>query len=282
MWFTRISLHNPVLATMMMAALVVLGLFSMQRLKVDQFPNIDFPTVVVITDYPGAAPEIVESEVSKKLEEAVNSIAGISSLTSRSYEGQSVVVINFDLTMDGRKAADDVREKVASVKPLLRTEVKEPRVLRFDPSAKAIWSVAVLPDEKGPPLSAVELTNWAEQVFKKRLENVPGVGSASVVGGTKREINIYLNPQAMDALGVTADGDALSGTVERIVDADAADDQTCLAGTEHPQTEHQNRKRARPGAPSRSRPPPSDRYRAGGMQERQSRGHRAHRGAMWP
>jgi HAE1 family hydrophobic/amphiphilic exporter-1 len=68
MWFTRISLHNPVLATMMMLALVVLGLFSMQRLKVDQFPNIDFPTVVVITEYPGAAPEIVESEVTKKME----------------------------------------------------------------------------------------------------------------------------------------------------------------------------------------------------------------------
>ena len=83
MWFTRISLHNPVLATMMMVALVVLGLFSMQRLKVDQFPNIDFPTVVVITDYPGAAPEIVESEVSKKIEEAVNAIAGISSMTRR-------------------------------------------------------------------------------------------------------------------------------------------------------------------------------------------------------
>ena len=205
MWFTRVSLNNPVLATMMMVALVVLGLFSMQRLKVDQFPSIDFPTVVVITDYPGAAPEIVESEVSKKIEEAVNSIAGISSLTSRSYEGQSVVIISFDLTMDGRKSADDVREKVASVKPLLRAEVKEPRVLRFDPSAKAIWSVAVLPDGKGPALSAVELTNWAEQVFKKRLENVPGVGSATVVGGTKREINIYLNPQAMEAFGITPD-----------------------------------------------------------------------------
>ena len=205
MWFTRISLHNPVLATMMMLALVVLGLFSMQRLKVDQFPNIDFPTVVVITEYPGAAPEIVESEVTKKMEEAVNSIAGISSLTSRSYEGQSVVVISFDLTMDGRKAADDVREKVASVKPLLRTEVKESRVLRFDPSARAIWSVAVLPDGKGPQLSAVELTNWAQQVFKKRLENVPGVGSATVVGGSQREINIYLNPQAMEARGITPD-----------------------------------------------------------------------------
>ena len=171
MWFTRVSIHNPVFATMMMLALMELGVFSLQRLQVDQFPNIDFPVVVVITEYPGASPEIVESEVSKKMEEGVNSIAGINALTSRSYEGQSVVVIEFGLHIDGRKAADDVREKVASVKPLLRDEVKEPRVLRFDPSAKAVWSVAVLPDASAgaPRLSAVELTNWADQVFRKRL-----------------------------------------------------------------------------------------------------------------
>jgi len=206
MWFTRVSLQNPVFATMVMLALVVLGMFSLQRLQVDQFPNIDFPVVVVITDYPGASPEIVESEVSKKIEEGVNSIAGINALTSRSYEGQSVVVVEFGLHIDGRKAADDVREKVASVKPLLRTEVKEPRVLRFDPAARAIWSVAVLPDtsaKNATALSAVELTNWAEQTFKKRLENVRGVGSATVVGGTKREINIYLNPKALEEFGIT-------------------------------------------------------------------------------
>ena len=209
MWFTRVSLKNPVFATMLMLALVVLGLFSLQRLKVDQFPNIDFPIVIVVADYPGASPEIVESEVSKKIEEGVNAIAGINALTSRSYEGQSVVVIEFGLHIDGRKAADDVREKVAAIRPNLRTEVKEPRVLRFDPSAKAIWSVAVLPDNasaKGAkPLSAIELTNWAEQTFKKRLENVRGVGSVTVVGGAKREINIYLNPLAMESLGVTPD-----------------------------------------------------------------------------
>ena len=208
MWFTKVSLKNPVFATMVMVALVVLGLFSLQRLKVDQFPNIDFPVVVVIADYPGASPEIVESEVSKKIEEGVNSIAGINALTSRSYEGQSVVVIEFGLHVDGRKAADDVREKVAAVKPLLRAEVKEPRVLRFDPSARAIWSVAVLPDKaavSNKELTAIELTNWAEQIFKKRLENVRGVGSVTVVGGTKREINLYLNPQALEAFGVTPD-----------------------------------------------------------------------------
>lgn len=208
MWFTRVSLKNPVFATMVMLALVVLGLFSYQRLKVDQFPNIDFPVVVVSTEYPGASPEIVESEVSKKIEEGVNSIAGISALTSRSYENQSVVVIEFQLNINGRKAAEDVREKVAAIRPSLRTEVKEPKVLRFDPSARAIWSLAVVPDAgtaKGKGPTAVELTNWSEQVLKKRLENVRGVGSVSLVGGTRREINLYLQPAAMEALGVTAD-----------------------------------------------------------------------------
>jgi len=207
MWFTRVSLKNPVFATMVMAAIVVLGLFSYQRLNIDQFPNIEFPVVVVQTEYPGASPEIVESEVSKKVEEAVNSIAGINALTSRSYEGQSVVIIEFQLQVDGRKAADDVREKVASVRPTFRTEVKEPRVLRFDPASRPIWSLAVLPDTRdgARPMDPVELTNWADQVLKKRLENVRGVGSVTLVGGTKREINIYLNPPAMEALGITAD-----------------------------------------------------------------------------
>ncbi|MBY0453265.1 MAG: efflux RND transporter permease subunit [Burkholderiaceae bacterium] len=207
MWFTQVSLKNPVFATMVMLALVVLGVFSYQRLQVDQFPNIDFPVVVIATDYPGASPEIVESEVTKKIEEAVNSIAGVNALTSRSYEGSAVVIIEFQLHIDGRKAAEDVREKVASVRPLLRTEVKEPRVLRFDPSSRAIWSLAVLPDAAttgtAAPKSAVELSSWAEQVLKKRLENVRGVGAVNLVGATKREINIYLNPQALDAFGIT-------------------------------------------------------------------------------
>ncbi|HEX7891042.1 MAG TPA: efflux RND transporter permease subunit [Ramlibacter sp.] len=206
MWFTRVSLRNPVFATMVMLAIVVLGLFSYQRLKVDQFPNIDFPVVVVQTEYPGASPEVVESEVSKKVEEAVNSIAGINALTSRSFENQSVVVIEFQLHIDGRKAAEDVREKIAAIRPAFRTEVKEPRVLRFDPASRAIWSLAVLPDaSRGRPLTAVELTNWADQVLKKRLENVRGVGSVALVGGTKREINVYLDPAAMEAQGITAD-----------------------------------------------------------------------------
>ena len=206
MWFTQVSLKNPVFATMVMLAIVVLGLFSYQRMQVDQFPNIDFPVVVITADYPGASPEIVESEVTKKIEEGVNSIAGINTLTSRSFEGQAVVVIEFQLYIDGRKAAEDVREKIAAIRPSFRDEVKEPRVLRFDPASRAIWSVAVLAQTaNGKTMSAIELTNWADQVLKKRLENVRGAGSVTLVGGTKREINIYLNPQAMESLGITAD-----------------------------------------------------------------------------
>ena len=203
MWFTRVSIGNPVLATMVMLAFVVLGLFSYQRLSVDQFPNIDFPTVVVQMDYPGASPEIVESEVTKKVEEAVNTVAGISSLYSRSYEGSSVVIVEFNLDVDGRKAAEDVREKVALIRPLLRDEVKEPRISRFDPASQPIFNVAIVStDAKRSPQ---ELTTWGTQVLQKRLENVRGVGSVSVIGGIQRQVNLYLKPAALEALGIGVD-----------------------------------------------------------------------------
>ena len=203
MWFTRVSIGNPVMATMVMLAFVVLGLFSYQRLAVDQFPNIDFPTVVVVMDYPGASPEIVESEVTKKVEEAVNTVAGISALSSRSYEGTSGVIVEFNLDVDGRKAADDVREKVSLIRPLLRDEVKAPRISRFDPQSVPIFNVAVLAtDGKKTPQ---ELTTWATQVLQKKLENVRGVGSVSVVGGVRRELNLYVKPAALDALGIGID-----------------------------------------------------------------------------
>ncbi|NUZ06012.1 efflux RND transporter permease subunit [Piscinibacter koreensis] len=203
MWFTRVSIANPVLATMVMLAFVVLGLFSYQRLAVDQLPNVDFPTVVVAMDYPGASPEIVESEVTRPVEEAVNTVAGINSLYSRSYEGTSVVIVEFNLDVDGRKAAEDVREKVAAIRPNLRDEVEQPRVSRFDPQSVPIYNVAVLsPDGATSPQA---LTTWATQVLQKRLQNVRGVGSVSVVGGVERQINVYLKPAALEALGIGVD-----------------------------------------------------------------------------
>ena len=203
MWFTRMSIGNPVMAVMVMLAFVVLGLFSYQRLRIDQFPEIDFPTVVVQTDYPGAAPEVVESEVTKKIEESVNTIAGISQLFSRSYEGTSVVIVQFNLNVNGRRAADDVREKLAIIKAAFRVEVKEPRVSRFDPASTPIFSLALTSPDGSR--SVQELTTYADQTVRKRLENVRGVGSIALVGGIKREINVYLKPQAMEAFGVGVD-----------------------------------------------------------------------------
>ena len=207
MWFTRVSLKNPVFATMVMLALVVLGVFSYQRLKVDQFPNIDFPVVVVTAEYPGASPEIVESEVTKKIEEGVNSIAGINALHSRSYEGYALVIIEFQLHIDGRKAAEDVREKVAAIRPAVprRGEGAAGAAVRSGQPRDLVGGGAAGCGSKGKPMSSVELTNWADQVLKKRLENVRGVGSITLVGGAKREINIYLDPAAMEALGITTD-----------------------------------------------------------------------------
>ncbi|MDZ7592400.1 MAG: efflux RND transporter permease subunit [Rubrivivax sp.] len=203
MWFTRVAIHNPVLAVMVMLAFVVLGLFSWQRLSVDQFPNIDVPTVVVQMDYPGASPEIMEAEVTKKVEEAVNTVAGISSLYSRTYEGTALVIVEFNLDIDGRRAAEDVREKVALIRPLLRDEVKEPRIFRFDPASQPVFNVALLATD--PSVTPQDLTTWGTQVLQKRLENVRGVGSVSVIGGVQRQVNIYLRPAAMEAAGVSTE-----------------------------------------------------------------------------
>ncbi len=205
MWFTRISIGNPVLATMMMVAFVVLGLFSYDRLRVDQFPDVTFPVVVVQTSYPGASPETVETDITRKVEEAVNTINGINSLTSRSYEGASVVIVEFALTVDPAQAAQDVREKVALVKSAFRREVEEPRVTRYDPADRPIFSVSITNQPGVQQRSMRELTTIADQVVKKRLENVRGVGSVTLVGGVKREIQIYVNPGEMEALGIGID-----------------------------------------------------------------------------
>jgi len=203
MWFTRVAIANPVLAVMVMLAFVVLGLVSYQRLAIDQFPNVDIPTVVVQIDYPGASPEIVEAEVTKKVEEAVNTVAGISSLYSRSFESSSVTIIEFNLDIDGRKAAEDVREKVALMRPTLRDEVKEPRIFRFDPQSQPIFNVAVLADDGRT--SQQELTTWAAQVLQKRLENVRGVGAVQLVGGVARQVQVLLRPAALEAMGVSVE-----------------------------------------------------------------------------
>ena len=201
MWFTRVSINNPVLATMTMLAFVVLGLFSYNRLAVDQFPDVNFPVVVVQTEYPGASPEIVESDVTRRIEEQVNTVSGINRVSSRSYEGVSVVIVEFDLLTEPARAAQDVREKVALVRAAFKKEVKEPIVSRFNPDDQPVISLAV----QSPTRDARELTTLAEQVVKRRIENARGVGRVSVVGGVRREVQIVLRPAEMEALKIGVD-----------------------------------------------------------------------------
>ncbi len=224
MWLTRVSVNNPVFATMMMAAFLVLGLFSYQRMQVDQFPDVTFPIVVVQTTYPGASPETVESDITRKIEEAVNTINGINSLTSRSYEGSSVVIIEFELTIDPAQAAQDVREKVALVKAGFRDEVEEPKVTRYDPADRPIYSVSVTNDEAVQARSFRDLTTIADQFVKKRLENVRGVGSVSLIGGIKRQIQIYVKPREMESLGIS---------VPQVISAVRSENQELPAGAVH-------------------------------------------------
>ena len=201
MWITRISINNPVFATMMMTALLVLGLFSYQKLNVDQFPDVSFPIVVVQTTYPGASAETVESDISRKIEEAVNTVSGIKTVSSRSSEGNSLVMVEFDLVTDPTVAVQDVRDKVAQVRPGFRREVDEPWISRYNPDDTPILSLALDSDTH----SLRELTTLADQVVRKRLETVRGVGRATLVGGVKREIKVFLKPDQMRALGIGVD-----------------------------------------------------------------------------
>ncbi len=195
---TRIAVDNPVFATMMMVAFIVLGTFSYRQLGIEQYPNVDFPVVVVSTMYPGASPETVETEISRKIEEQVNSIAGVKNLTSRSYEGQSVVIAEFELSVPSALALQDVREKVQQVRATFRDEVKEPLVLRFNPDDIPIVSVAIRSDVR----SKRDLTTIADRIVLKRLETVRGVGKVTIVGGVKRQVNIHLNPERLQALRI--------------------------------------------------------------------------------
>ncbi|HLS57286.1 MAG TPA: efflux RND transporter permease subunit, partial [Zeimonas sp.] len=218
MWFTRVSINHPVFATMMMAAFLVLGIFSYHRLPVEQFPNVEFPVVVVSTAWPGASPEVVESDITRRIEEQVNTISGVYELSSRSFEGNSVVIIRFDLTVDPAQATQDVREKIALVRPLLREDVKESLVTRFNPDEVPVVSLAI----RSPQRDARELTTLADQVVKRRLENVRGVGRVTLVGGVRREVQVDLRPADMEALKVG---------VDQVVQALASENQELPAGT---------------------------------------------------
>jgi hydrophobe/amphiphile efflux-1 (HAE1) family protein len=193
-----VSVERPVFATMMIFALVVLGLFSYTKLNIDQYPDVDIPYVTVTTVLRGAGPEQIEADVTKKIEDGVNSIGGVDHIQSTSQEGVSIVIIQFKLEVDGKVAAQEVREKVAASRANLPTEIEDPIIQRFDPASLPIMTLTVSGSrsERG-------ITTYTKDVIKKRLENVPGVGSVDLVGGDEREIQIEVDAARMKSYGLS-------------------------------------------------------------------------------
>lgn len=202
MFLSDLSIKRPVLTTCVMLALVVLGFFSMRSLGLDLFPNIDMPVVTVSVAYPGASPDAVEQDVIKKIEEAVNPIEKVDEIYSTSQEGFGVIQIQFKIERDIDKALDDVRSKIGQIRKNLPDTVKEPVIQKFDPAALPVLSLVVKPDAAHKSMPARELTRIADEFLKRRLENIPGVGKAEVVGGSTRNILVQVDPQKLEALGV--------------------------------------------------------------------------------
>ena len=199
MFLTRISVAQPVFATMMMLALAVLGLTSYRQLNVDQFPDIEFPIVTVTTVYAGATPEAVEREVTKKIEESINTVEGIRHVESTSQEGLSSIVVIFRVGVSTQVASQDIRGKVAAIRGLLPVEIEEPVVQRLDANALPVVSISV----NAPGLSPQAATQIADKLVKKRLETVPGVGAVNLVGESTREIQVVVDRTRLEAYRVS-------------------------------------------------------------------------------
>jgi len=198
MWLTRISVKNPVFAAMLMLCLAVLGLFSYKRLTVEAMPDVTFPSVAITTPYPGATPEVVETEVSRKIEEAMNTLAGVKRVTSRSYQDYSLVFVEFELDVNADKAVADVRDKLSQVRPSLKDEVKQSTIGTWGEEDRPIMSLSFTSDRHTPR----ELTERADKLVLKRLQTVKGVGRADLAGRIAREIQIQLDPFRMRALHI--------------------------------------------------------------------------------
>jgi HAE1 family hydrophobic/amphiphilic exporter-1 len=197
-WLASLCIKRPVFASVLILSLTVVGAFSFSQLGVDQFPKIDFPTVVITTVQPGAAPEQIETEVTDKIEEAVNTISGIDELRSTSSEGVSLVMVSFLLEKDGDVAAQEVRDKISGVMSQLPKTVQQPRIDRFDPDAAPVISIALTANK---PVR--EVTEYADKVLRRQLESVSGVGQVLLLGGRQRQVNIWLDADRMRAYNVT-------------------------------------------------------------------------------
>ena len=199
MFLSDVSIKRPVFATMMMLALVVLGVVSYQRLAIDEYPDVTYPTINVSVTYPGASPEVIMRQVSKPLEEALNTVQGIKEINSSSSQGRSNVRVTFHLGVDIGIAQQDVQAKVSRIRRSLPPNIDDPTIQHFDPNDSPIMSVAMQSRERG----IRELTDLAAEVVAIRLEAIQGVGGVNVNGGNRRQIKVELDPTAMRAYNVS-------------------------------------------------------------------------------
>jgi hydrophobic/amphiphilic exporter-1 (mainly G- bacteria), HAE1 family len=198
-WLASISVRRPVFATVLILTIAVVGILGYSKLNVDRFPNVDFPIISIITTLPGAAPEEVETELTDKIEAAVNTLGGIEELRSVSTEGVSQVFVTFTLDKDVNIAAQDVRDHVSLVLPDLPDGTKPPVIGKLDPDAAPVLFVAM---ESQRPVR--DLTELADHEVRQALESIQGVGQVSIVGGRKREIEVSVDPVKMRSAGISA------------------------------------------------------------------------------
>src|SRR5574337_270090 len=189
-----ICVKRPVFATMLIVSLVVMGLASFRELGLDVFPKVDMPTVTITTRLEGASPEEIESNITKRIEEAVNTINGIDELRSTTIEGQSQVFVTFVLERKIDEAANDVREKVGTVVSSFPQGTEAPAIEKFDPDSAPIMAIVV-----SGKRSAREITELADKQIKRQLEAVKDIGAVTLVGDRKREIQLVVDPNRLEA-----------------------------------------------------------------------------------
>ena len=199
MWLADTSVKRPVFATMVIMALVVLGVVSYPEIGVDLFPKVDFPIVTISTHLKGASPEVIDVDITDKIEGAVNTINGVKSITSSSTEGDSRVTVEFVLERDIDLAVQDVREKVALIRNKLPEDIEEPRVAKVDPDATAIMWLN-LSGQK----TVRELSTYVDEVLKEQLQRINGVGDIQLGGLRLRQVRVWLDAGKLRAYGLTA------------------------------------------------------------------------------
>jgi hydrophobe/amphiphile efflux-1 (HAE1) family protein len=198
-WLASICVRKPVFASVLILLICVVGAAGYVKLNVDRFPKVDFPIVVVNTVMRGAAPEEMETDITEKVEEAVNTISGIDEMTSTTSEGVSTVAITFVLEKDVDVAVQEVRDRINQIIYQLPRDAETPLVQKFDPDSVPVIILSVQADK---PVR--EITEYADRVLRRRLETVPGVGQVTLIGGRKRQVNVWVDPVRMRAAGVSA------------------------------------------------------------------------------